>query len=795
MTQENFDQALALTRIGAKVFPWKVIVRDGKESKTPLTPNGHLAATDDPEQIATWFLSEFPGPDVKVGVHVGASGLVVADVDRKDGKDGFQSTEGWLDFPDTFTVDTATGGKHYIYEAPENMRLAPSGNFKGFRGLDVRGGSSWIAWWADEVPSDRSVFAKAPDWICEPAREVVGGAFEGGLDDWINSLVEPDAEPTGRVLDAIQRIPTDDFGRFELLERQYEFVRLAAEGAPGIMHGLRMLRDEWLRDPWDTDDNRYTFDKGLDGAIRKAGALDERIANLPKMAELLDNASSDVVNAIVGPDKPKGHWFRTAKLLVREGYSDDEVLGFMWQGGTVKNLSREWGADFCIQRLTEVREQVEQEKAEAAKVEVTPESPDETKAFTELLTPSERKFLEARPNFVHRYLRYTGSRFTRINPNYHRAAAFTILSLGFAGHGFIVPMGKAMSCNLYQNVLGESSTGKTEALKVRREITQLLFAEDQHYLVGSESSPEMLHEAMLERSGAPTLFADDEAAQFFAKLNSANHWGSGLETKLTDWYEGWVNPVRKRAAKTDGKGGPCYLVAEFFSTPRRLFKEMTTDQFLSGFLARFLWSVGEPADETADRHRHRQSAPDVAHQAVDPGVEEIVEEIRGLRALVGLRRPILADDESLARLEENSVKMEGVLRSSGRWDITEAAFRRMRDSIWKSAGLLAMSRGSTSIEIVDVLGAVEQAEVWLEGLLYASAQISSSQIERDAREIALFIRSKGDPWVSERVVFRHFSRYTPKEFAERIEHNTRTGMIHVTPDGGSVKYAWRGGEE
>src|SRR5690606_9548532 len=118
-----------LTRIGAKVFPWKVIVRDGKESKTPLTPNGHLAATDDPEQIATWFLSEFPGPDVRVGVHVGASGLVVADVDRKDGKDGFQSTEGWLDFPDTFTVDTATGGKHYIYEAPEGIRLAPSGNF------------------------------------------------------------------------------------------------------------------------------------------------------------------------------------------------------------------------------------------------------------------------------------------------------------------------------------------------------------------------------------------------------------------------------------------------------------------------------------------------------------------------------------------------------------------------------------------------------------------------------------------------------------------------------------------
>lgn len=800
MTQENFDRAVALTRIGCHVFPWRMTVRDGKESKTPLTPRGHLDATLDPEQIATWFLSEFPGPEARIGVHVGASGLVVADLDRKSGKNGFESTDGWLDFPPTFQQETPTQGLHHIYAAPEGLRLAPGADVKGFAGLDVRGGSSWIGWYGD-VPNDRSTFAPAPDWLCEPAGSHVGSAFEGGLDEWLESLPDAAGEPDERVLNAILRIPDYDFGHTEMVERIWEMVRLGAEGLSGVRHALELLREAWLREPYDTNDNRYSFDKAVDGAIKKAGALEDRIANLPRMSDLLDGARVDVVNAVTGEPKNKAHWFRAAKVLIRHDYSDDEVLGFLWQGGTTKTLSREWGIEFCAERVAELRTQVDAERKEAASV--TNQSPgvdEQPVASVRLLTDQERAYLLARPNFVHRYLRYNEERFTRINPNYHRLTAFTILSMAFAANGFIASAGKPMSCNLFQNGVGKSSTGKTEAQRVRREVLQLLFEDDQLYLVGSEASPEMLHEDLLQRGGSPMLFHDDEAAQFFAKLNMKNGWGAGLETKITDWYEGWVQPVRKRAAqaaKLEKVGGPCYLVTEFFSTPERLFRELTTDQFLSGFLARFQWSVGEDADESEDRHRFRQSAEKLAAHVIDPGVIEIVDELRGLRPLVGHRRPLLADDEGLERLEDASTKIESILKESGRWDITEAAYRRLRDSVWKAAGLLAMSRGESRITRVDILGALEQAEVWVEGLLYASAQISSSQIERDAREIAHFIRDKGDPWVSERVVFSKFSRYSTKDFQDRIDHNLRTGLIiadHANSQHG-LRYGWRGHED
>jgi hypothetical protein len=801
VTQENFDRAIALTRLNCKVFPWRTVVRNGKESKVPLTERGHLDATLDPEQIATWYLSEFTGPEIGIGVHVGASGLVVADLDRKHGKDGFESTEGWLDFPATFSQDTPSGGKHYVYEAPEGVRLAPGADVQGFVGLDVRSGSSWCAWYG-AVPEDRSAFAPAPAWLCEPAEDRVGAAFEGGLDDWLDSLPEASGEPDGRVLDAILRIPDEDFGHVEMVERVWEMVRLGAEGYAGVRHALELLREAWLRDPWDNNDNRYSFDRAVDGAIKKAGALEERVAAFPKLIDLLANASNDVVSAITGDGKGKAHWFRTAKTLLRREYSEDDALAILWQAASTKAISREWGVEFCAERLAELRTEVDAEQREAKRVEThaagaTAQEDVLAKPVSRvhLLKDSEREYLAKRPNFVHRYVRYAEARFTRINPNYHRSAAFTILSMAFARNGFIAAAGKPISCNLYQNTLGKSGTGKTEAQRIRREVTQLLFENDQLYLVGSESSPEMLHEDLLARGGAPTLFHDDEAAQFFGKLNQRNGWGAGLETKLTDWYEGWVNPVRKRAAKTDGKGSPCYLVAEFYSTPERLFKELTTDQFLSGFLARFQWSVGQDADDTENRFQFRQATHKDAEHTIDPGVLDIVTELKGLRDVVGSRRPLLATDEGLARLEEMSMAIEAILKKSGRWDITEAAYRRLRDAIWKASGLLAMARGQSRIEMVDILGAIEQAEVWVEGLLYASAQISSSQIERDSREIAVFVKQKGDPWVSERVVYRAFSRYTPKEFQERIEHALRTGLITSDHTKTGVRYGWDGRSE
>lgn len=800
MTLSTVEKALALAKIGLHVFPWHMS-KDGRKSTYKGT-RGHLDATTDPEAIATAFTEH---ADPRIGVHVGASGLVVADLDRKNDKDGFTSSEGWLDFPATFFQETPSNGIHHIYAAPEGTRLAPAADFQGFTGLDVRGGSSWIGWYGD-VPADRTVFSPAPDWLLEPARQAVGGAFEGGLDEWLSTLVDPSGEPTGRVLDAISRIPEGEFGHPQLIEREFEFVRLAAEGHPGVLHGLELLRTAWLRPPWDGQDYAYEFDAGLAGAVAKFGALEDRIASLPKYSDLLlAETHPEVTNLLAAVDGKgkgdKGHWTRTLNTLIRFGYTDDDAASALWSAPSTKDLSREWGIEFVYTRVTEAREKHAEQDARAAEEasQVAKVSPVESN-HTGLLTDEERAYLADHPTFIDRYVDYAATRFNHVNEPYHRANAWTILSLVYGGIGFVPLAGKKLSLNLFQMSPGESSTGKSDSIILRDEILRLFFADDLGYDVGSEASPEVLHEEMLLRTGHQTFFNSDEAAGFFRKLAQNGSWNAGLEDKITDWYGGYVGPVNKRVSKAvlkdANRGGPCYLVSHFFATPDRLFNELTTDQFLSGFLARFQWSFGEGAVESDARFWESQADSPEAHRDTAPEVEEMVAEFHALRAHVGLRRPLLAGPEELKRLSKNRRVMEAYLRANTDWKITESAYRRLCDALRKASALLALSRGSTRIEMVDVLATIQQAEMWLEGLAEAASRVSASVFEREAREIAHAVRTMGHPWVTESRLSNRFSQYDDMDWRRRIDWGIRQGLI--TKQEGNrehgTRFGWRGGE-
>jgi hypothetical protein len=81
-----------------------------------------------------------------VGVRTG-NGLVVIDVDRKDGRDGLEALRATFGdayfemFPATFTVTTPTGGEHWYYECDEDVRNSAG---KLACGVDVRGTGGFV---------------------------------------------------------------------------------------------------------------------------------------------------------------------------------------------------------------------------------------------------------------------------------------------------------------------------------------------------------------------------------------------------------------------------------------------------------------------------------------------------------------------------------------------------------------------------------------------------------------------------------------------------------------------------
>ena len=105
------DWAKFLTESGFYIFP---IIRDGK---TPAIKDWQARATQDYKDFIFHWKSGF-----NIGIYTGRfgnneEGLVVVDVDVKNGKVGLQSLQKILyQMPRTFMCRTATNGLHYIYK-------------------------------------------------------------------------------------------------------------------------------------------------------------------------------------------------------------------------------------------------------------------------------------------------------------------------------------------------------------------------------------------------------------------------------------------------------------------------------------------------------------------------------------------------------------------------------------------------------------------------------------------------------------------------------------------------------
>lgn len=146
--------ALSYSARGWRVLPVHSIRADGRctcgrakcksPGKHPKTKNGVKDATKEEGQIKAWWKR---WPSANIGIATGAeSGLVVLDVDTKDGKDGegslrvLEAEHGKL--PDTAESCTGGGGRHEFYQYPGGATI---GNAVGLApGLDVRGEGGYV---------------------------------------------------------------------------------------------------------------------------------------------------------------------------------------------------------------------------------------------------------------------------------------------------------------------------------------------------------------------------------------------------------------------------------------------------------------------------------------------------------------------------------------------------------------------------------------------------------------------------------------------------------------------------
>lgn len=159
--ESKLEHALALARRGFKVFP----LAPGTKGQ-PLLADWPALATSD-EKLVSMQWGPTGTPDANIGVH--ADGMVVIDVDVKKGGDAsLQLLELMNGLPRTFTVRTASGGRHIYLRSGANV---PNSVESLGRGLDVRSGGGYVVGPGSTVSAGSyhlevdTALAEAPDWL------------------------------------------------------------------------------------------------------------------------------------------------------------------------------------------------------------------------------------------------------------------------------------------------------------------------------------------------------------------------------------------------------------------------------------------------------------------------------------------------------------------------------------------------------------------------------------------------------------------------------------------------------
>jgi P4 family phage/plasmid primase-like protien len=290
--------ALAWLNAGWEVFPcYEKETWAGSKlhtRKSPDTPRGFYDATNNPEIVEAYWDEH---PERLVGIRIPVS-VNVLDIDLKidPPKDGFEAlAEAGLEYPDTFSVETPSGGLHaYFKKDPSRLVKATTdlklSDGRVLVGVDRRTLGSYTIAYSAEAPRIEEL-AEAPNWLNEESEQTGLNPYSAGLNNWFAEL--PLGEPDGRVSLAIKRFPTEDFGHADMLRMQTELVKLGAERHTGVQEAIELLQARWLHGEYNTIHYQADWNSALEGAVRKFGG-----AASSKMEIALPLSTSDSTTPI-----------------------------------------------------------------------------------------------------------------------------------------------------------------------------------------------------------------------------------------------------------------------------------------------------------------------------------------------------------------------------------------------------------------------------------------------------------------------------------------------------------------
>jgi hypothetical protein len=510
--------------------------------------------------------------------------------------------------------------------------------------------------------------------------------------------------------------------------------------------------------------------------------------DLPDYNDALQKLPADVLELalqepIVGPEGNRSEMrYRLLCELFRLGdlITHDEALTIAWSAPASRKWSSEDPRGFNG-LLAEANKAWLDVQWEAGMTQEPPEEESTAKSVVSLLADNERLSANDYICWIDRYVEWAGSKVAKQNAPYDRINAWVALSASFSDIAFIPRKSGPESLNVYTLTLGDTTTGKSQSLKLMRTVLDEMFPEDKGYNLGGNASPNALGEKLQERDGKVSLFMKDEAHGLFKQWGTQD-WTQGMMEDLALLYDGIVPPMLRVGKKDIERSAKTFFIMHMMGTPEEITQSLNRDMFKSGFLARFMWAIGEPRTLSKQAVKEEDSDGKEIILGFEPMARqwaaEFAEKKRRLRGETpnGVI-PIRISKAGADRMTEVKWALANIVpKSDPNWDIINPSLVRMGVTIRKCASLLALSEGKNEAAIIHVVKAIRFAEEWVKNLLIVAETISASEFERNCDLVEQFVKER-DGRVKLEFVNRRFKAWRVREIQEVIGALTSQGRV------------------
>ncbi len=500
--------------------------------------------------------------------------------------------------------------------------------------------------------------------------------------------------------------------------------------------------------------------------------------DLPDYADALQKLPQDVLDLalaepVTGPDGYRSEArYRLLCDLFRLGsiLSYEEILTIAWHAPVCRKWSMEdsRGINGLMMEANKAQAEIMWEAGQGLE---PPEEKTAQEAIS-LLSDGERSYLMEHKSWVDRYMDWASQKVAKQNGPYDRVNAWTILSCAFADVAFIPRKNGPEGLNIYTMTLGETTTGKSQSLKLMRTVLDEIFSEDKGYNLGGNASPNALGEKLIERDGKVSLFNKDEAHGLF-KQWSTQDWTTGMMEDLALLYDGVVPPMLRMGKKEMGKVAKTQFVMHLMGTPEEITRSLNREMFKSGFLARFMWSIGEPRTLSKEAVKEEDSDGTEIKMGFEPMARQWSAEFGEIKRRLRGGTPnghiaISITSSAAERMTEVKWKLTNLVKKSDpNWDILNPSLVRLGVTIRKCASLLALVDGKDVTEDKHVLQAIQASEEWVKNLFIVAEKISASDFERNCDEVEAYVKAK-DGKIKLEFVNRRFKAWRVRDLQESI---------------------------